>query len=288
VPLTLADLTARDHTWTLDAFVDEVNRLLPMVLPDAAPGRAKAEVNARLVRHYTTEGVLPRPLKDGVEARYDTDHLVRVLTLRRLLAEGYPSTVAGAFLHTVDRETLARFLLGELRLGLDLSPGGPSATPTRLTHLPQGARARLEAMRRRAGLAPLEGRRDARPDDRPAARPDDQPAEPPAMSAPPRGARFLGPRSALFEDDVDGEDVERDAVTGDTFAVDALEERAEALHAERRQPATVFTRYQLLDGLELHVRDDFEDPITPAAWNTLRDAILARLEQIALERVTKR
>jgi len=273
MPATFDTLTSRDADWNLDDFVDEVNGLLPDVVPGAA-AKAKLAVNARLVRHYTTEGVLPRPLKDGVEARYDTDHLVRVLTLRRLLAEGYPSTVAGAFLHTCDRETLARFLLGELRLGLDLAPGGPTATPTRLTHLPQGARSRLEAMRRRAGLAPLE--------DRPDARREDHQADPPALSAPPPGARFLGPSSALF-DDGDG-----DAFEGDAFEGDAFEAQAEPLHAERQQPATVFTRYRLLDGLELHVRDDFEDPITPAAWNTLRDAILARLEQIALERVTKR
>ncbi|MFN2324082.1 MAG: hypothetical protein ABR510_14150 [Trueperaceae bacterium] len=49
-----------------------------------------------------------------------------------------------------------------------------------------------------------------------------------------------------------------------------------------------WTRYPLLDGLELHVRDDFVDPTTPAAWNALRDALLARLEAIALERTLRR
>lgn len=97
MPLTLADLTARERTWTLDAFVDEVNRLLPTVLPDAAPGRAKADVNARLVRHYTTEGVLPKPLKEAEEARYAADHLVRALA-RRLGATRHlgPRLAAGA------------------------------------------------------------------------------------------------------------------------------------------------------------------------------------------------
>ena len=49
-----------------------------------------------------------------------------------------------------------------------------------------------------------------------------------------------------------------------------------------------WTRYPLLDGIELHVRDDFVDPTTPAAWNALRDALLARLEAIALERTLRR
>jgi hypothetical protein len=45
-----------------------------------------------------------------------------------------------------------------------------------------------------------------------------------------------------------------------------------------------WTRYPLLDGLELHVRSDFLDPPTPTARERLRDVLLARLEAIALER----
>jgi DNA-binding transcriptional MerR regulator len=257
VTVTFDALTSRDADWSLHEFVDEVNALLPDVIPSAA-AKGKLALNARLVRHYTTEGVLPRPLKDGVEARYDTDHLVRVLALRRLLAEGYPSNVAGDFLRSHDRETLARFLLGELRLGLDLAAGGPTATPKRLTHLSQSARSRLDAMRRRAGLEPLDRREEA----------------PPAMSAPAPGARARGAPADRFE-----------ATYDDT---EALEPPPGPPAAPRPRPATVHTRYELLDGLELHVRDDFQEPATPAAWNTLRDAVLARLEQIALERATKR
>ena len=263
---TFDTLTSRDADWNLDDFVAEVNRLLPDVVPDAAP-KGKLAVNARLVRHYTTEDVLPRPLKDGVEARYDTDHLVRVLALRRLLAEGYPSTVARDFLQSHDRETLARFLVGEFRLGLDLAPGGPTATPTRFTHLSEGARVRLDALRRRAGLPPLEQRAEA----------------PPITSSLPLHTHHRGAPAGLFDDPV-GHDARED----DAFEDDAFVTQAEPLRTERPHAATVFTRYHLHDGLELHVRDDFTDPTTPAAWNTLRDAILARLEQIALERATQR
>jgi DNA-binding transcriptional MerR regulator len=272
MPATFDALTSRDADWNLDDFVDEVNGLLPDVVPDGVP-KGKLAVNARLVRHYTTEGVLPRPLKDGVEARYDTDHLVRVLALRRLLAEGYPSSVAGDFLRAFDRESLARFLLGELRLGLDLAPGGPTATPTRFTHLLPGARSQLDDMRRRAGLAPLEQRHEDDGGDRDDR--DDRGDDEPMMSAPPQALRRRAPAGPFDDADDEAHD-------------DAFESRAEPFQPPRRRPATVFTRYHLLDGLELHVRDDFEDPTTPAAWNTLRDAILARLEQIALERVTKR
>jgi DNA-binding transcriptional MerR regulator len=263
MPVTFDLLTARDRDWGLDDFVAEVNRLLPEVVPGDAATRAKAEVSARLVRHYATEGVLPKPLKEGVEARYDGDHLVRVLALRRLLLEGYPSTVAGAFLQRHDRERLARFLLGELRLDLDLTPGGPpvQSTPVGLS---ADARARLAAMRARAGLPPL---------------PD---------AAAPAAALRATPR--------------RSSAPAEAAPPPAPDDDAGALHrlVEPPPPAAAppppipaergvaWTRYPLLPGLELHVQDGFVDPTTPAAWNALRDAVLARLEAIALERSMRR
>jgi DNA-binding transcriptional MerR regulator len=242
MPLSFASLTSRDQTWNLEEFVDEVNGALPEVVPGDAAPRAKAEVNARLIRHYATEGVLPKPLKEGVEARYDGDHLVRVLALRRLLADGFPSALAGTFLRRHDREYLARFLLGELRLDLDLVPGGPPVAATAAAPSP-GALARLADMRARAGLPPL-----------PAAEADDDAfASTYATSAPP--------------DDTETAWGEADPIA---------------------DAGVTWTRYPLLSGLELHVRDDFVDPVTPAAWNTLRDALLARLEAIAMERFTRR
>lgn len=248
MPVTFASLTARDQTWNLEDFVAEVNEALPEVVPGDAAARAKAEVNARLIRHYATEGVLPRPLKEGGEARYDGDHLVRVLALRRLLAEGFPSALAGTFLRRHDREYLARFLLGELRLDLDLVPGGAPVLEPAPT-LGDGVLARLADMRARAGLPPLA----AAEMDAEAGAFAPAFAEPTTTSAPP-------------------DDPEAD--WGDPGGIVAA--------------GVAWTRYPLLSGLELHVRDDFVDPVTPAAWNTLRDALLARLEAIAVERISRR
>jgi len=289
MPATYADLTARDRTWSLDDFVDEVNQLLPQVVPGDAAARGKSEVNARLVRHYATEGVLPKPLKEGVEARYDGDHLVRVLALRRLLADGYPSALAGAFLRRHDREALARFLLGELHLDLDLVPGGVpvggGAAQTDATARPNAAAlGRLAAMRARAGLPPLA------PAAPPPAAARSEPAAPPPAAPPPVAARFEAAAPPL-------EDLYAAPPTrplGATFG--------EALHAEWApqgaeapleappvaEAGVVWTRHPLAPGLELHVRDDFVDPTTLAAWRTLRDAVVARLEAIALERSTRR
>ena len=246
MPITFDLLTSRAASWSLDEFVEAANQLLPEVLPNSDLP-AKATLNARLVRHYTTEGILPRPLKDGAQARYDTDHLVRVLTLRRLAAEGYASGVAGAFLARHDREALARFLLGELQLDLGLTSAVHAIPLPRLDHLSPAVRERLAALRASAGLQPLEA--VARGGE---SRPVDE-----------------IPASALAFD-------EREAPLR---SLDPLEGSNEAIS---------YTRYPLVDGLELHVRGDFQDPPTPAAATRLRDIILERLERIYLERLMRR
>lgn len=275
MPVTYASLTARDRDWSLDDFVAEVNRLLPEVVPADAAARGKLEINPRLVRHYTTEGVLPRPLKEGVEARYDGDHLVRALALRRLLAEGYPSSLAGRFLERHDRERLARFLLGELRPDLDLAPGGPAVVDA-APPPSEAALGRLAAMRARAGLPPLRQMGAAAERSRDGA---------PALRAPMRStAASRSPAASRSADGGLGDDAGR--VEGSD-----LRERTAVPSASPPPPTdrgVTWTRYPLLDGIELHVRDDFVDPTTPAAWNALRDALLARLEAIALERTLRR
>ena len=289
MPATYAALTARDRDWGLDEFVAEVNRLLPEVVPGDAAARAKLEVNARLVRHYATEGVLPKPLKEGVGARYDGDHLVRMLALRRLLAEGYPSAVAGRFLQQHDRERLARFLLGELRLDLDLGPGGPPVVESPRSSA--DTLARLAALRARAGLPPLphdtedgaKARVDTRSGPQASAPPSSaQPSSAPQSSAPSTSAPTV--RSFALR--------HHHEATPSAMPADAVFSAADAPDAERAptvaDAGVDWTRYPLTAGLELHVRSDFVDPTTPAAWNALRDALLARLEAIALERTIRR
>jgi DNA-binding transcriptional MerR regulator len=272
MPVTFDLLTDRDRDWGLDDFVAEVNRLLPEVVPGDAAARGKLEITPRLVRHYTTEGVLPRPLKEGVEARYDGDHLVRALALRRLLAEGYPSSLAGRFLERHDRERLARFLLGELRPDLDLAPGGPAVVDA-APPPSEATLGRLAAMRARAGLPPLRQMGAAAERSR-----DDAPE----LHAPPRSPDASRSAAASPHADEGVDDGER----GEGSHL--REHTAGTAPLPPIDRGVAWTRYPLLDGIELHVRDDFVDPTTPAAWNALRDALLARLEAIALERTLRR
>ncbi|GAA0516669.1 MerR family transcriptional regulator [Deinococcus depolymerans] len=84
---------AQDWVGGIDGFVAEANVWLSRLLPEDRAGRPKDEVNARLVRHYTTSGLLPAPRREGREARYDRRHLLHLLALRRLMADGLSGKV---------------------------------------------------------------------------------------------------------------------------------------------------------------------------------------------------
>lgn len=72
----------------IDELVAEGNRWLARLLPEDRAQRPKDEVNPRLVRHYTTQGLLPAAGREGRDARYTRQHLLALLALRRLMADG--------------------------------------------------------------------------------------------------------------------------------------------------------------------------------------------------------
>lgn len=83
--------------WNLEELVAEANRQLPRFLPDGRrDSRFREEVNPRLVRHYAGLRLLDDPEKEGKEARYTRRHLLQLLVLRRLLAEGYATSAISA------------------------------------------------------------------------------------------------------------------------------------------------------------------------------------------------
>lgn len=107
---------APDWAGGIDEFVAEANTWLARVLPDDRAGRPKDEVNPRLVRHYTTLGLIPAPRREGREARYDRSHLLHLLALRRLMADGLSGrvlagTLSGRSLAQLER--LAEWGAGE-------------------------------------------------------------------------------------------------------------------------------------------------------------------------------
>src|SRR5690606_11381868 len=142
----------REGAWSLDDFVEQVNRLLPDLLPKDAGKRAAEPVNQRLVRHYATQGLLDEPLKEGREARYLYRHLLQLLVVRRLLAEGFTAAVVGQVLANRGDDELEGLLSGQLRI--DLVPRqapGDGRGSDRAEFLRQ--------VRERAGLAVPHGER---------------------------------------------------------------------------------------------------------------------------------
>ena len=111
-------------TGTLDDLAALANTLLPQYLPLDRSSRTQDEVNPRLIRHYTTQGLLDPPLKEGREARYTRHHLLQLLTLRRLMQGGHSAQALQSLLSRQSDPELEALLTGELRL--QVQTGNPA------------------------------------------------------------------------------------------------------------------------------------------------------------------
>jgi DNA-binding transcriptional MerR regulator len=123
-----------DWSGTLEELAELANTLLPEVLPDTGgklgrrkPGRGSEDVNPRLIRHYTTTGLIGLPGRQGREARYDRLHLLQLLALRRLMADGYSAQALQDLLPGRSEAELIALLSGEARL--DVQYAAPSPPP---------------------------------------------------------------------------------------------------------------------------------------------------------------
>src|SRR4051794_28350389 len=97
--------------FSLDELVAEANRLLPRYLSEqVSDARVRSEVNARLVRHLTTIGVLSEALREGREARYNERHLLQLLAARRLMSEGHGTSTIRQLLADADEAALQALL----------------------------------------------------------------------------------------------------------------------------------------------------------------------------------
>ena len=152
-------------TGTLDELAELSNALLPHYLPLDRSSRTGDEVNPRLIRHYTTQGLLDPPLREGRGARYSRRHLLQLLTLRRLMTGGHSAQALQSLLKSQSDPELEALLTGELRLqvqtgnaALDylatLRSGAPSAPSTVRTAHPPPVSPASPARYARLDLAP--------------------------------------------------------------------------------------------------------------------------------------
>ncbi len=116
---SLQQLARNNPSWSLEEFVQVANNLLPQFLP-AQKGntRVREEVTPRLIRHYTTLGMLDEPLKDGRYAVYTYRHLLQILVVRRLLAEGFGANAIDRLATQRDNTELENLLAGGVQLSV--------------------------------------------------------------------------------------------------------------------------------------------------------------------------
>jgi DNA-binding transcriptional MerR regulator len=114
---TLQQLAFSNPSWSLEAFVQITNDLLPQYLP-TQPGntRIREEVTPRLVRHYTTLEMVDEPLKEGRYAIYNYRHLLQILVVRRLLSEGFGASAIAQLARKKTNIELENLLSGGVEL----------------------------------------------------------------------------------------------------------------------------------------------------------------------------
>lgn len=206
---TLSQLAQQQPELALDQFVAVANQLLPEFLPAPIAGnRGQEPVNPRLVRHYTTQGLLDKPLKQGREVRYLYRHVLQLLIVRRLLAEGYSVTAIASLLGGQTNAELEQLLQGGVQLTVE------AANP---------ALAFLTQLRDRGASS----------------------------------AHVVPQPSALSRS--------------------AVPPSPAARSASPPAPGEVWTRLELLDGVELHIRQDAVLPATPHERDRLLQLIRDRL-----------
>lgn len=122
---TLQQLALEEPNWSLEELVQVANELLPQFLPEEkAHTRVREEVTPRLIRHYASQGMLDEPLKEGREARYLYRHLLQLLLLRRLLAEGYGASAIDKLAISKTNAELEELLQGGVQL--TVTPANPA------------------------------------------------------------------------------------------------------------------------------------------------------------------
>jgi DNA-binding transcriptional MerR regulator len=75
--------------WTLDELADRVRAALAVGYPGQRSGRVREVPDARAIRYYTTLGLVDRPaVVGGRGARYGESHLLQLVAIKRLQAQG--------------------------------------------------------------------------------------------------------------------------------------------------------------------------------------------------------
>src|SRR5687767_11109930 len=73
---------------TMEELVEAADGMVTQLAPRQTRYKVTERPDARTIRYYVTQGLLPKPLGyDGGRARYGTTHLLRLLVVKKLQAE---------------------------------------------------------------------------------------------------------------------------------------------------------------------------------------------------------
>lgn len=97
-----------DGLWTIEELVHRANWLIQQEGLIVPSGRVNSELSLRSVRLYTTLGLLDRPILRGRTGYYSTRHLLQLLAVKRLQAEGLSLVEIQNRLLAMPDEELAR------------------------------------------------------------------------------------------------------------------------------------------------------------------------------------
>ncbi len=246
--------TQRDAAWKLEEFVQEVNTRLSARLPsDQYDARQREDFSIRLLRHYSSLGLVDESERIGREALYRYRHLLQVLCLRTLQREGWNSKAIAGF-NGRDSADLEEFLNGR-----------DPASDTALLEESQASRA-----------APR------------AAAPREEIASSPATARSPAPSQAVSRKSAKLEVAADQMREPRESALD--FLQSVRARRSAALTQQMPAPLPAFLlhdpprpperwkRTEIAPGLELHVSDRYRRARSSSDKNRLLEVIGATLE----------
>jgi len=121
----------RTATWDLAALTVEVARALSELgYAGTESGRVRDVPDARVIRYYTTLGLLDRPAElRGRTAYYSARHLAQLVAIKRLQARGQSLAEVQAVLAGIDDTELLRIARDDLKSATAGAPSqGASAT----------------------------------------------------------------------------------------------------------------------------------------------------------------
>jgi DNA-binding transcriptional MerR regulator len=76
--------------WTLEELTERVEAALSVDYAPQPSGRVRDVPDARVVRYYTTLGLVDRPELAGRTGLYGKRHLLQIVAIKRLQADGHP------------------------------------------------------------------------------------------------------------------------------------------------------------------------------------------------------